>query len=148
MSGVLVIAETSGEQLPPTTTELVAEGGRLAEQLSSGPLTALLVGNNIQGLAPSLGQIGVERVLVAFSDEPHEELVEIMRSARCLGVHVDVVPRLFDTIGPVGDVNHIEGLPLVSLYRSEQSRPARWAKRALDFTVAASVLFLAWPLFA
>jgi electron transfer flavoprotein alpha subunit len=67
MSGVLVIAETSGEQLPPTTTELVAEGGRLAEQLSSGPLTALLVGNNIQGLAPSLGQIGVERVLVADS---------------------------------------------------------------------------------
>jgi electron transfer flavoprotein alpha subunit len=67
MSGVLVIAETSGEQLPPTTTELVAEGGRLAEQLSSGPLTALLVGNNIQGLAPSLGQMGVERVLVADS---------------------------------------------------------------------------------
>jgi electron transfer flavoprotein alpha subunit len=67
MSGVLVIAETSGEQLPPTTTELVAEGGRLAEQLSSGRLTALLVGNNIQGLAPSLGQIGVERVLVADS---------------------------------------------------------------------------------
>ena len=67
MSGVLVIAETSGEQLPPTTTELVAEGGRLAEQLSCGPLTALLVGNDIQGLAPSLGQIGVERVLVADS---------------------------------------------------------------------------------
>ena len=67
MSGVLVIEEMSGEQLPPTTTELVAEGGRLAKQLSSGPLTALLVGNNIQGLAPSLGQIGVERVLVADS---------------------------------------------------------------------------------
>ena len=67
MSGVLVIEEMSGEQLPPTTTELVAEGGRLAEQLSCGPLTALLVGNDIQGLAPSLGQIGVERVLVADS---------------------------------------------------------------------------------
>src|SRR5207302_358285 len=67
MSGVLVIAEMSGEQLPPTTTELVAEGGRLAKQLSSGPLTALLIGNNIQGVAPTLGQIGVERVLVADS---------------------------------------------------------------------------------
>ena len=67
MSGVLVIEQMSGEQLPPTTTELVAEGGRLAKQLSSGPLTALLVGNNIQGLAPTLGQIGVERVLVADS---------------------------------------------------------------------------------
>jgi len=67
MSGVLVIEEMSGEQLPPTTTELVAEGGRLAKQLSSGPLTALLIGNNIQGVAPTLGQIGVERVLVADS---------------------------------------------------------------------------------
>jgi exopolysaccharide biosynthesis polyprenyl glycosylphosphotransferase len=99
-------------------------------------------------LVDILSTNAVERVLVAFSDEPHEELVEIMRSARGLGVHVDVVPRLFDTIGPVGDVNHIEGLPLVSLYRSGQSRPARWAKRVLDFTVAASLLFLVWPLFA
>jgi lipopolysaccharide/colanic/teichoic acid biosynthesis glycosyltransferase len=63
-------------------------------------------------------------------------------------MHVDVVPRLFDTIGPVGDVNHIEGLPVVSLYRSEQTRPARWMKRAVDVIGAGFVLALTLPLFA
>jgi exopolysaccharide biosynthesis polyprenyl glycosylphosphotransferase len=88
-----------------------------------------------------------ERVVIAFSDERHEELAEIVRSARGLGVHVDVVPRLFDTIGPAGDVNHIEGLPLVSVYRNTQNRAALWVKRGIDIAIAASLLLVAWPLF-
>jgi len=67
MAGVLLIAEVSGEQLAATTAELVAEGGRVAKELGGGPLTVLLAGKNIQGLASSLGQLGVEKVLVADS---------------------------------------------------------------------------------
>jgi electron transfer flavoprotein alpha subunit len=67
MPGVLLIAEVSGEQLAATTAELIAEGGRLAPELGGGPLTVLLAGKNIQGLASSLGQLGAEKVLVADS---------------------------------------------------------------------------------
>jgi electron transfer flavoprotein alpha subunit len=93
MSGVLVIAETSGEQLTPTATELLAAGARLAGQLSSGPLTALLVGNTIQGLAASLGQLGVERVLVAKSQgsllpSPQWVLAAAEKAARQVEPHV------------------------------------------------------------
>jgi electron transfer flavoprotein alpha subunit len=70
MPGVLLIAETSGEQLAATTAELVAEGGRLAKELGVGPVTVLLAGKNVQGLASSLGQLGVEKVLVADSQQP------------------------------------------------------------------------------
>jgi electron transfer flavoprotein alpha subunit len=69
MPGVLLIAEASGEQLAPTTGELAAEGVKLAADLG-GPVTALLVGKNIQAVAPSLGQLGVEHVLVADSQGP------------------------------------------------------------------------------
>jgi exopolysaccharide biosynthesis polyprenyl glycosylphosphotransferase len=95
-----------------------------------------------------ISEAHADRVVVAFSRDRHEELAESIRVARRLGVHVDVVPRLFEAVGPVGDVNHIEGFPLVSIYRSTQSRAARWMKRAVDISVAAVVLLLTLPLFA
>jgi electron transfer flavoprotein alpha subunit len=67
MPGVLLIADVSGEQLAATTAELVGEGARLTKELGGGPLTALLAGKNMQGLASGLGQLGVEKVLVADS---------------------------------------------------------------------------------
>jgi electron transfer flavoprotein alpha subunit len=70
MPGVLLVTEASAEQLAATTAELVAEGARLAQQLGSGPVTVLLAGQNIQGLASGLGQLGVEKVLVAQNDSP------------------------------------------------------------------------------
>jgi exopolysaccharide biosynthesis polyprenyl glycosylphosphotransferase len=99
-------------------------------------------------LATILSGSRAERVVVAFSRERDEELAEMARLARSLGVHVDVVPRLFDAVGPVGDVNHIEGLPLVSIYRNNHSQPARWMKRVIDVVVAAVVLVVTLPLFA
>jgi electron transfer flavoprotein alpha subunit len=70
MAGVLLVAEVSGEQLPPTLAELVAEGQRVAQQLGCGSPVVVLAGKNVQALASSLGQLGVEHVLVADSPGP------------------------------------------------------------------------------
>ncbi|MDQ3809208.1 MAG: hypothetical protein M3336_02845, partial [Chloroflexota bacterium] len=70
MPGVLLIAEVSGEQLPPTLAELVGEGERMAQQLDGSAPVTLLVGKNVQALASGLGDLGVERVLVAESPGP------------------------------------------------------------------------------
>jgi electron transfer flavoprotein alpha subunit len=67
MSGVLLIADASGEQVPPTLAELAAEGARLAAELSADPPTCLLAGSNLQATSSSLGQYGVGRVLLAES---------------------------------------------------------------------------------
>jgi electron transfer flavoprotein alpha subunit len=69
MPGVLLIAVASGEQLSPTTAELAGEAVRLSADLG-GPVTALLAGKNVQGLASSLGGLGVEKVLLADSQAP------------------------------------------------------------------------------
>ena len=69
MAGVLFIAVASGEQLAPTTAELAGESVRLAGELG-GPVTAVLAGKNVQGLAASLGGLGVDKVLVADSQAP------------------------------------------------------------------------------
>ncbi|HEV7663896.1 MAG TPA: electron transfer flavoprotein subunit alpha/FixB family protein [Chloroflexota bacterium] len=70
MPGVLLITEAAGEQLAGTTAELIGEGTRLAQQLGGAPVTVLLAGKNVQGLASSLGPLGVDQVLVADSQAP------------------------------------------------------------------------------
>jgi electron transfer flavoprotein alpha subunit len=67
MSGVLLVAEASGEQVPPTLAELSAEGARLSSDLGADAPTLLLAGTNLQAVASSLGQFGVGRVLLAES---------------------------------------------------------------------------------
>ena len=67
MSGVLLIADASGEQVPATLAELAAEGARLASELGAEPPTCLLAGSNLQAAASALGQYGVGRVLLAES---------------------------------------------------------------------------------
>jgi electron transfer flavoprotein alpha subunit len=64
MPGLLIIAESAGGQLAPTTLELAAEGRKLADQLNQ-PLTALLAGSNVSGGASSLCEHGVDLVLLA-----------------------------------------------------------------------------------
>ncbi len=80
MPGILVFATVSGEQLAPTTAELVGVGVRLSGELG-GPVTALVAGKNIQGLAASLGQLGVEKVLVADSQSPTPPSVDWLVAA-------------------------------------------------------------------
>jgi electron transfer flavoprotein alpha subunit len=65
MPGILLILDATGDQLAATTAELVGEGRRLAQELASEPVTALLGGKNVGGLAGGLGQFGVEHALVA-----------------------------------------------------------------------------------
>lgn len=70
MASVLLIGDVSGEQLAPTTAELVAESRRLLQGLGGGQVSMLLAGKNVQSMAASLGQLGVDRVLVAESESP------------------------------------------------------------------------------
>ena len=78
----------------------------------------------------------VERVIVAFSRESHEETIELIRTLRDLNVQVDIVPRLFEIVGPSFDVHTVEGLPLVGLPTARISRSSRAIKRMIDIVVA------------
>ena len=57
----------------------------------------------------------VERVVVAFSRAADEETIAVVRSVRDLDVQVDVVPRLFDLVGPRADLHTVEGLTMLGL---------------------------------
>jgi lipopolysaccharide/colanic/teichoic acid biosynthesis glycosyltransferase len=90
----------------------------------------------------------VDRVIVAFSNDRHDLLVNLVRSLRELDVQIDLVPRLFEAVGPVVHMHVVEGLPLVGLPPSRHPRLACRVKRLGDVVVAGGVLFFALPLFA
>jgi exopolysaccharide biosynthesis polyprenyl glycosylphosphotransferase len=90
----------------------------------------------------------IERVIIAFSNDSAEETLELVRSLNDLPVQVDIVPRLFELVGPSVKIDTLEGLPLVELPPPSLTRSSWWIKRAIDATAAAIALFLTAPLFA
>jgi exopolysaccharide biosynthesis polyprenyl glycosylphosphotransferase len=93
-------------------------------------------------------ELAVDRVIVAFSRDPHEHTMQIIRMLNDHEIHVDIVPRLFDVIPPTVTSHTIEGVPLITLPRLRLSRSARIIKRTFDLGAAALMLMLLAPLFA
>lgn len=89
----------------------------------------------------------VDRVVVAFSHDRDERFLELVRALRAHDVQIDVVPRLFDTVGPNSSVHSIEGLPVIGVSPVRISRSSRMLKRCIDVAGASMLLLLTSPLF-
>jgi lipopolysaccharide/colanic/teichoic acid biosynthesis glycosyltransferase len=85
--------------------------------------------------------------VIAFSSRSMPELVELTRQLQALGVQVDIVPRLFEALGPNVSINSIEEVQLVSLPPPSLSPGAHLLKRGFDVLVASVILLLIWPLY-
>jgi exopolysaccharide biosynthesis polyprenyl glycosylphosphotransferase len=92
-------------------------------------------------------QFDVERVIFAFSRSPHEQSLDLIRSLKDLDVQVDIVPRLFDIVGPSVSIHTVEGVPLMGLPPPRLSRSSRLLKRTLDLALATAALVMFAPLF-
>jgi exopolysaccharide biosynthesis polyprenyl glycosylphosphotransferase len=91
---------------------------------------------------------GVDRVVIAFSQAGHEELLHCIRVCRDEGVAVDIVPRLFEFLDGVRALDQVGGLPLLSIGTPHLARSSKIAKRALDFVLSAVLILLLLPLIA
>ncbi len=99
-------------------------------------------------LSEIVDTLDVERVVVAFSNESHEETISVIRALRDREVQVDLVPRLFELVGPRVDVHTVEAMPLIGLPPARLSPSSRLMKRTLDVVGAGLMLVLTAPLFA
>jgi exopolysaccharide biosynthesis polyprenyl glycosylphosphotransferase len=107
---------------------------------------ALLGGS---GQLPELVQIlDVERVIVAFSNDSHEEMLDLIRSLKDLDIQIDLVPRFFEVIGTNVGIHTAEGLPLIGLPPLRLARSSMLLKRAMDISLSLVSLVLLAPLFA
>jgi len=89
--------------------------------------------------------LDIERVIVAFSEADHEELLKMIRELRKFDLQIDVVPRLFEIVGPKAGIHAFEGLSLVGLTPARISPSSRFLKRAVDYVVALAMLVVLAP---
>lgn len=92
--------------------------------------------------------LDVERVVLAFTNDSHEETLELLRSVADLDVQIDIVPRLFEFVGPGVEIHTVEGLPLIGLPPLRLSRSSRLLKRATDLALTMPALVILAPVFA
>jgi exopolysaccharide biosynthesis polyprenyl glycosylphosphotransferase len=92
--------------------------------------------------------LDVERVIVAFSNDSHEEILELLRAVEDLEVQIDIVPRLFEFVGPGVEIHTVEGLPLLGLPPLRLSRSSRLLKRTTDLALTIPTLVVLTPVFA
>jgi len=87
----------------------------------------------------------IDRVIIAFSQVNHEELLEAIRACRDAGIAVDVVPRLFEFLDGIRSLDQIGGLPLLSISVPVLAPTMVAAKRMLDILGSAALLLLFSP---
>jgi exopolysaccharide biosynthesis polyprenyl glycosylphosphotransferase len=89
----------------------------------------------------------VERVIIAFSADAPRQTLELIRELRKLDIQIDVVPRLFEVVGPRIELHSVEGLTLLGLPPVRLSRSSAMLKRAIDVVGAVLGLLLTAPIF-
>jgi exopolysaccharide biosynthesis polyprenyl glycosylphosphotransferase len=97
---------------------------------------------------PQMVQIlDVERVIIAFSNDSHEDMLSLIRSLKDFNVQIDLVPRFFEVIGTNVGIHTAEGLPLIGLPALRLSRSSLLMKRVMDLTLSLLGLLVLSPLF-
>ena len=91
-----------------------------------------------------LKALGIDRIIVA-TDADEDCLAEI-RAMTPLDVRIDLVPRLFQLMGPSPRLDAIEGIPLLTMQSPAPARTYRAPKRALDMVLSALAIVLLAPL--
>ena len=89
--------------------------------------------------------LDVERIIIAFSNDRDDETLALIRQVQDLDVQIDIVPRLFDILGPGVGIHTIEGIPLMGLPPLRLARSSRLLKRGLDLVVASLGLLIFAP---
>jgi exopolysaccharide biosynthesis polyprenyl glycosylphosphotransferase len=92
--------------------------------------------------------LGVERVVIAFSTDSHEKTLALLRMLKDYEVQIDIVPRLFEILGPGVGMHTVEGMPLIGLPPLSLTWSSRLLKRLMDVVVSALGLTVLSPALA
>jgi exopolysaccharide biosynthesis polyprenyl glycosylphosphotransferase len=115
---------------------------------SSGDLGGVPIVGPPTDLVTLVKELDIGRVIVSFVDDGWERTLEAVRELRDLDVQIDIVPRLYESMGASSEVHMIEGMPLVGLPPLRLSPSSRFLKRSLDLSGALVGLVVLSPLLA
>lgn len=100
-----------------------------------------------EDIEEAIGNTGAEAVIIAFSRMPDELLTHTIRVAHQHALRVWVVPRMFDVVGERARVDHVGGLPLLAVPRTNTRGWQFAVKHLSDRVLAGAGLLVISPLF-
>jgi exopolysaccharide biosynthesis polyprenyl glycosylphosphotransferase len=100
----------------------------------------------LERLSEVIRDLSIERVMIAFSEDSQLSTLEVLRSVAGHSVHVDIVPRLFEVLGPRANMHALEGLPLIGIPPRLAAPLMSGAKRIIDLVAATVALAVLWPI--
>jgi exopolysaccharide biosynthesis polyprenyl glycosylphosphotransferase len=112
----------------------------------AGRSSSLPVLGGLDDLVDAVAHTGARHVILAFSSEPDHVLVDKVNECQSLGIGVSLVPRLYESINERATLDHVGGIPLLSL---RPTNPRGWQfafKHALDRAFALLTLIALAPL--
>ncbi len=141
-----------------------AETRRAADKLSASPgVKAVVVASITMGplepshsvldrtrdadaLARVIADERVERVIVAPDGHDEDEILDVIRALKALGLKVSVLPRLLEVVGSSAAFDEIDGITLLGVRQAGLTASSRFLKRAMDIAIASVALILLAPL--
>lgn len=100
---------------------------------------------SLDDLPQLVDDLDVQRVVVADSDSRHAATLDVVRPLRERGVQVDIVPRMFEIIGPSAMFHTVEGVPIIGVPPLRLTRSASLLKRTMDILGATIGLLVLAP---
>jgi exopolysaccharide biosynthesis polyprenyl glycosylphosphotransferase len=104
----------------------------------------------VLGTMETLGRVLVDhdihRAIVAPGTSDSDEILDVIRLAKSLGVKVSVLPRLFEVVGSSVEFDDIEGILLLGVRSYGLTFSSRVLKRTVDVAGSAIGLVLLGPL--
>jgi exopolysaccharide biosynthesis polyprenyl glycosylphosphotransferase len=113
------------------------------ERILEGRLITL---GAIEELATVAARHDVARIIVSSGDLVEEELEELLRECRRLGLKVSILPRLSEVLGSAVEIDDVHGVTVLGLNPPWLTRSSRAIKRITDIVIATVLLLLFLPL--
>ncbi len=100
----------------------------------------------IDELLEAIDSTGASRLILAYSSDPDRLLIEKLEECRRRGVEVLLVPRLYEIMNERSTLDHVGGMPVVTLNGTDPRSTEFAVKHAFDRAFAAMMLFVLSPL--
>ncbi|MFT4035711.1 MAG: sugar transferase [Patulibacter sp.] len=135
-------SEATAEEVTRKMADTHAVNAEVVDRIAfqSGHMQAL-----IPRLERAIAEGGIARVIVAPEQADQNEILDVVRAIKAVGVNVTLVPRIFEVLGSSVVFDDLSGLQLLAMRRLRMSRSSLMLKRALDLFVSGLGLLLAAP---
>jgi exopolysaccharide biosynthesis polyprenyl glycosylphosphotransferase len=111
-------------------------------------LTALDTAGHRREIERAVRERDVHRVILAPRGGESDEMLDVIRLVKALGVKVSVLPRILEVVGASAEYDTLHGLPVLAVRRFGLSRPSWRLKRAIDVAGALVGLAACAPIMA